>query len=144
MSKSKLTKVGYELESVHIVQAPISYINHRAECDPMIDFCGRKVYPVIVSPMGSVTDENNYKVWLEHGFICVVPRTVQDVQKRIEIAKETFASFSLSEAESLLYLLEVNTKYYICIDIAHGTMRCLYSICNRLKEKYGDNIAKVP
>ena len=140
MSKSKLTKVGYELESVHIVQAPISYINHRAECDPMIDFCGRKVYPVIVSPMGSVTDENNYKVWLEHGFICVVPRTVQDVQKRIEIAKETFASFSLSEAESLLYLLEVNTKYYICIDIAHGTMNRLYEICNSLKEKYGDNI----
>ena len=66
MAESKLTKVGYELESINIVQAPISDIEHRSECDPKIDFYGRKVYPVIVAPMGSVTDENNYKIWLEH------------------------------------------------------------------------------
>ena len=138
--KSKLTKTGYELESIHIVQAPISYIDHRSECDPMINFCGRKVYPVIVSPMGSVTDENNYKIWLEHNFICVVPRTVQDINKRIEISKETFASFSLSEAEDLINLLNDGQMHYICIDIAHGTMNRLYKACKNLKDKYKDKI----
>ena len=33
MVQSKLLKTGYELESVHIVQTPISFIKHRFECD---------------------------------------------------------------------------------------------------------------
>lgn len=138
---SKLTKVGYELESINIIQAPISDIEHRSECDAKIDFYGRKVYPVIVAPMGSVTDENNYKIWLEHSFICCVPRTV-DYEKRIEISKETFASFSLFEADKLIINDDINDgkRHFICVDIAHGTMKILYSICKNLKERFGDNI----
>lgn len=141
MAKSKLTQVGYELESIHIIQTPISDIEHRSECDPMIEFYGRKVYPVIVSPMGAVTNENNYKVWLENGFLCVVPRTV-DFEKRLEISKETFASFSLSEAKSLIELWapKDSGKHFICIDIAHGTMKALYDICRDLKHLMGDDI----
>lgn len=150
MNTSKLTKTGYELESVHIVQTPISYIEHRAECDPTIELCGRRVKPIIVSPMGAVTNENNYKVWLDNGLICVVPRTV-DIYKRLEISTETFASFSLNEAEDVLmnvpdYTLseggaveEISTRY-VCIDIAHGTMSRLYDICRQLKNKYGDKM----
>ena len=141
MISSKLFNVGYELESVHIIQAPISFIDHRSECDPMINLCGRRVFPVIVSPMGSVTDENNYKVWLDNGFICVVPRTV-DLEKRIEISKETFASFSLSEAEGLSVgdLFDDGAKHYVCIDIAHGTMNRLYATCVMLKRRFRENI----
>jgi len=139
MSESKLTKHGFELESVFIVQTEKSDIEHRDECDPFITLCGRKVYPVIVAPMGAVTDENNYKIWLDNGFICVVPRTV-DFAKRIEISKETFASFSLSEAESLDEYLSDGELHYICVDIAHGTMSKLYRICHHLTEKFGDKI----
>ena len=141
MRESKLTKVGYELESINIIQNPISDIEHRSECDAKIDFYGRKVYPVIVAPMGSVTDENNYKIWLEHGFICCVPRTV-DYEKRIEISKETFASFSLFEADKLIINDDINDgkRHFICVDIAHGTMKILYTICKNLKERFGDNI----
>ena len=139
MPQSKLTKFGYELESISIVQAPISYINHRSECDPKIEMCGRKVYPVIVAPMGAVTDENNYNVWLDNGFICVVPRTV-DYAKRIEITKDTFASFSLSEAEDIEKDIKDGETHYICIDIAHGTMHRLYAICHRLKETFHEKV----
>ena len=145
MSESKLTKKGYELESVFVVQAEISTIAHRAECDPMITLCGRRVYPVIVAPMGSVTDENNYKIWLENNFICVVPRTV-DFEKRIEISKETFASFSLTEAQSLAGRAlvagpdGVKNKRYVCIDIAHGTMDRLYQVCQMLRQAFDDTI----
>lgn len=145
MGESKLIKTGYELESVHIVQAPISNIDSRKECDPMITMCGRRVYPVIVAPMGAVTDEYNYKTWLDNHFICVVPRTV-DIQKRLNICKETFCSFSLSEAEKLLTVLpacDINDnpiKRYVCIDIAHGTMKKLYDICNTLKQNFGENM----
>ena len=139
MVKSKLTKVGYELESINIVQTPISYVDHRSECDPMIMIGDKKVFPVIVSPMGSVTDDKNYKIWLEHGFMCCVPRTV-DYLKRIEISKETFASFSLSEAESIDEHIDDGDVHYICIDIAHGTMNWLYKVCKHLKEKFSDKV----
>lgn len=139
MAESKLTKIGYELEDVNIIQAPISYIEHRSECDPMIEMCGRKVYPVIVAPMGAVTDENNYKTWLENGFICVVPRTV-DYDKRVKISSETFASFSLSEAKTLHKDITDGKTHYICIDIAHGSMYALYDVCYKLKDRFKDKI----
>lgn len=136
---SKLERTGYELESVNIVQAPISYIKHRSECDPLVEIAGKSVYPVIVAPMGSVTDENNYKVWLEHGFMCCVPRTV-DFKKRVEISKETFSSFSLMEAEGLGEYIDDGEIHFICIDIAHGTMSWLYDVCRSLKNRLGDKL----
>ena len=138
-SSSKLFDFGFELESVNILQSPKSPIRHRSECDPMITIANRRVFPVIVAPMGAVTDENNYKIWLENGFIPVVPRTV-DFDKRIAIAEETFASFSLSEAENLTNHLKKGVQYYICIDIAHGTMEALYSCCKYLKQNFGEDI----
>ena len=135
MTNSKLTKVGYELCDVEIVQAPISYIDHRAECNPYIKYKGmgdKEFYPVIVSPMGAVTNEKNYKTWLNEKFMCVVPRTV-DIEKRLEIMYEAFSSFSLSEAEEVLANLELGDKTaYVCIDLAQGTMNRLYNICKKV------------
>ena len=132
----KLKKVGYELCDVNIIQSEISYINHRSECDTMIEMCGRKVHPVIVAPMAAVTNADNYKVWLDNDFICVVPRTVP-FEKRLEICTETFCSFSLDEAEELLkveYLrMFLDKKFYVCVDIAQGTMRRMYDVCKKLK-----------
>ena len=133
---SKLKKVGYELCDVNIIQSEISYINHRSECDTMIEMCGRKVHPVIVAPMAAVTNAENYHVWLDNNFICVVPRTVP-FEKRLEICTETFSSFSLDEAEELLknkYLEMFEGKtFYVCVDIAQGTMKRMYDICKKLK-----------
>ena len=142
MTLSKLRKVGYELSDVNIVQADISFINHRAECNPYIKFpnMDNDFYPVIVSPMGAVTNEHNYKTWLNEKFMCVVPRTV-DVEKRLEIMYEAFASFSLSEAEDILRFVDLKGKTaYVCIDIAHGTMNRLYEVCKYLKHHYGQQM----
>ena len=133
---SKLKKVGYELCDINIIQAEISEINHRSDCDTMIEMCGRKVHPVIVAPMAAVTNADNYKVWLDNSFICVVPRTVP-FEKRLEICTETFSSFSLDEAEELLkneYLKMFEGKtFYVCVDIAQGTMKRMYDVCKKLK-----------
>lgn len=139
VAESKLTRTGYELESINIVQAPISFIDHRDECDPKVDIGGKRVYPIIVAPMGSVTDENNYKVWLEHGFMCCVPRTV-DFEKRVEISKETFASFSLKEARELAKYIDDEQVHYVCIDVAHGTMNQLYMISQYLKFHFNEKL----
>lgn len=138
----KLRKVGYELCDVNIIQAEISDINHRSECDTMIEMCGRKVHPVIVAPMAAVTNADNYKVWLDNDFICVVPRTVP-FEKRLEICTETFCSFSLDEAEELLskniFSRFMDSTFYVCVDIAQGTMKRMYDVCKKLKYIY-DNI----
>jgi len=140
----KLRKITYSLKDVAVVQAPVSYTNHRSDVDPKIKICGRKSYPIFVAPMASVTDENNYKVWIKNGLTPVVPRSVQQrlsFEERMDIATKTFVSVSLAEAENELYQYlskEPIAIYYICIDIAHGTLNRLYDICKKLKSEFGD------
>jgi len=156
----KLKTVGYELRDVAVMQAPVSFCNHRSDVNPFINVCNREVYPIFVSPMASVTDQNNYKVWIENKLTPVVPRSVQKsennpngltFEERMKLAKETFVSVSLKEAQNDLmdYLESVSykdsgdkryltneTRYYICIDIAHGTLSELYDICKKIKHIY--------
>ena len=159
---SKLKTIGYELRDVAVIQAPVSFCNHRGDVNPFVNICRREVYPVFVAPMASVTDQNNYRVWIENGLTPVVPRSVMrseenpeglTFEERMEIAKETFVSVSLKESQTILfdYLLS-QVKYtgeylgmgnyfdvhYICIDIAHGTLSELYDVCRKIKSKFGD------
>jgi IMP dehydrogenase/GMP reductase len=115
--------------------------------------------------MASVTDQNNYKTWIENKLTPVVPRSVQksennpnglSFEERMELAKETFVSVSLKEAQNELreYLLNQSKYlaenpdcglkpdiiYYICIDIAHGTLSELYDICKNIKFVYGHQV----
>ena len=152
----KLKTVGYELRDVAVMQAPVSFCNHRNEVNPFINICDREVYPIFVSPMASVTDQNNYKTWIENKLTPVIPRSVQKSENnpngllfedRMELAKETFVSVSLKEAQNDLYNYLVQnthegdyTKYYICIDIAHGTLSELYDICKKIKDIWGNQI----
>jgi IMP dehydrogenase/GMP reductase len=142
---SKLTKIGYDLDDVSIIQTPISPIRHRNECNPYRMIANMEMYPVIVSPMASVTNEKNYQTWLDNNFMCVIPRSV-DVETRLSLVNKVFVSFSLNEAETLFFSesiiteLSKHNKFYICIDIAHGTMSALYDVCKNLKLIYGDNI----
>ena len=119
--------------------------------------------------MAAVTDQNNYQTWIDNKLTPVVPRSVQKseenpngltFEERMEIAKKTFVSVSLSEAqhELLKYLrkafnqanedaggmteyalLHMDT-YYICIDIAVGTLSDMYHICKMLKFEFNSNI----
>lgn len=142
----KLNKTTYYLKDVAVVQSPISYQLHRADVNPFITTCGRKTLPIFVAPMASVTDENNYKIWIENKVTPVVPRSVMvrlNIKQRLEIAKTTFVSISLQEAK-MLYERNMFDDFkdkilYICIDIAHGTLSSLFEICYKIKTKY-DNI----
>ena len=142
----KLNKIGYSLKDITVVQAPIGKYLHRANVNPYTIICGREVYPIFVSPMASVTDENNYKEWIKNKLTPVVPRsirTTQSFKERMKIAEETFVSISLQEAEEELLKMEVKEdtkKIYICIDIANGNLQNLYYTCKRLKKMFKDKI----
>ena len=155
----KLKTVGYELRDVAVMQAPVSFCNHRGDVNPFIEVCNREVYPIFVAPMASVTDQNNYKTWIENKLTPVIPRSVQksennpeglDFLQRMIYAKYTFVSISLKEAQTELFeFLELSNQakrfteedngyIHICIDIAHGTLSELYDICKKIKSTYGD------
>lgn len=141
----KLYNTGYSLKDVSIVPTPTSDINSRKQVDPFTKICGKLCYPIFVAPMGTVTDENNYKVWMDNKLCPVIPRTVSErlsMSERLALADTTFVSFSLDEAEEISYY-ENNEDFgpkYICIDIANGNMSKLLRICKRIKECFGDQI----
>ena len=146
MGISKLNKVTYGLDDVGIVQAPISYTEHRKDVNPFIEVCGREMYPIFASPMESVVDEKNYKIFIENKITPVIPRTVQqrlNIIERLLLSKETFVSFSLQEVKNLFEqdtFDDISSKMYICIDMAHGTLNSLYETCKNIKTKYGDKV----
>ena len=141
---SKLNKITYGLDDVGIVQAPVSYVLHRKDVSPFVHICGRSVYPIFASPMESVIDENNYRIFLENKITPVIPRTVQqrlNIQERLLLAQETFVSFSLAEAQVLCddgAFYNFKDTLYICIDMAHGTLNSLYDTCKLIKSKYNN------
>lgn len=149
----KLNKIGYSLRDVTIVQAPISFQLSRKNVNPCVNVCNRNVLPIFVAPMSSVTDENNYKTWIDNNVTPIVPRTVMQrltIKERLAIAHETFVSFSLQEAYKIYnsinkedvktYFDKVKKPIYICIDIAHGTLSSLYDICTKIKTVFSDNV----
>lgn len=146
---SKINKISYELKDVCVLQSPISYQEHRGDVNPFVMTCGRETLPIFVAPMSSVTDNNNYKVWIENKITPVIPRSVMGelmVSQRLSLSKETFVSFSLSEITSLFNdgflanFVSDEKPLYICIDIAHGTLSPLYDICSKIKKTFGSKI----
>lgn len=144
----KLQKIGYSLRDIAIIQSQISNTLHRGDVDPFINICNRKSLPIFVAPMASVTNTDNYKIWIDNNVTPVVPRSIMNsysIYDRLNIAKETFVSFSLNEAidifeNNLVLDCSIESPIYICIDIAHGTLSSLFDICHRMKSKYGDSI----
>lgn len=151
---SKLTKIGYSLQDVSIIPARITEIRSRKEVNPYTTICNREVYPIFVAPMAAVTDEKNYKIWLNNRVIPVIPRSVStkidehgniiqnlSLEERLNLAEETFVSLSLTEAEDFSEYEDTGfEKKYICIDIANGHMRKVLDICKSIKDSYGNRV----
>lgn len=142
---SKLNKIGYSLKDISIVPSKVSYISSRKSVNPYINVCNRETYPIFVAPMGAVTDENNYNIWIENKVTPVIPRTVSErlsISERLALADTTFVSFSLNEAREISYYeyTEGFGPKYICIDLANGHLNDLLDVCKRLKDCWGNKI----
>lgn len=148
----KINRVGYSLKDVAIVQETVSRFSSRSQVIPFVKTCKKETLPIFVSPMDSVTDENNYKIWQNNKLTPVIPRTVQkrlSLRDRLILGRECFISLSLNETEKLFKLVKEDTvlmylseecPLYICIDIAHGTMSKLLDLCKDIKSKYGQRV----
>jgi GMP reductase len=89
--------------------------------------------PLFVSPMDTVIDENNYKTFIDLGFIVCIPRGINGVK----FEDECFISYGLDEIE---YLVNNNKNLpkRILIDVANGHSIRVFEISKKIKEEFND------
>lgn len=134
----------YTLNDIFVVQAPLSDIDSRSECNP---YHSDGMLPIFTAPMASVVDLNNYKLFEENKIIPIIPRTI-DFSERVNLCHKTWCAFSLVEFEDLINRLHSFTDWvnsdgitrYILIDIANGAMLRLHNLIRDAKTKYGDKV----
>ena len=131
-------EVKYGLKDIEIVQAAVSNISSRSECNP---YGKSGMLPLFTAPMSSVVDLNNYQLFKKNKITPIIPRTV-DFQIRKEMCSETWCAFSWKEFYDMtLYCEFENGKHYVLIDIANGNISDIHNTINKAKIIYGDNLA---
>jgi IMP dehydrogenase/GMP reductase len=95
------------------------------------DFLDR--LPIFVAPMTSVINETNYKEFLKHDVIPVLPRGrhVSDAYPSF-----IFNSYSLTEIEEGLKNKTFSNKDQILIDVANGHMLKIYDLAKQLRKEW--------
>lgn len=158
-----MTDIKLHYDDVTIVPDVTTRIKSRKECNPFVD----GMLPIFASPMSSVIDHKNWKMFCDNKINVVIPRTVPFDERLwmlldFMIAKnknETpFVAFSLSEAEDMfinknttlacmdfrdVFNIRANkasSSAKVCIDLANGHMDVLLDVIKKIKKTYKDNI----
>lgn len=148
-----LKDLKFDFDDVTIVPAVLSSIRSRSECNP---FYKTGELPIIVSPMDTVININNYQLFNKVGMLTCIPRNV-NITKHKDLLKSdiNFISISLDEAETILNKLkgkkieslhisdlnlyneiEKYTANNILIDIANGHMKDLINVIKEYKKVF--------
>lgn len=109
----------FDFKDITLVPETISSISSRNEIDILNE---DNMLPLIVSPMDTVVDSNNYELFLNNGLEVCIPRNTTTTNK------DVFTSISLKEFEDLS-ILKYNKYNKILVDIANGHMEKLYTLC---------------
>ena len=129
-------KITYGYGDICIIDAVTSSIEHRSDCITKKD----GMLPIFASPMSTVINKNNYKIFQDNSIIPVIPRTV-DIDTRDKLAQDgIWVAYSLNEFAEFMDRYELLLGAKICIDLAKGNMTSIFDIARRAKEKYGNNI----
>lgn len=124
----KNKNILYDWNNITIIPSALSDISSRKEVS--INNENGKL-PLFISPMDTVVDEENAKIFLDRGFEVCLPRGI----KYSEELKECFFSFGLDEIIDMIDSGEELPKK-ILIDIANGHMKKLYETAKRIKENF--------
>lgn len=115
----------FDFKDITLVPETLSTISSRSEIK--ITNEDNKL-PIIVSPMDTIVDSENYNKFLKRGLEVCLPREIQNYNRNI------FTSISLSDFESIVIFYKktgvVHKRYEkVLIDIANGHMLKLYELC---------------
>lgn len=120
-------KQKFDFKDITIVPESTSSIRSRSEVNIYNE---KGELPIMVSPMDTVVDINNYKKFLDLNIPVCLPRGEDQVE-------EAFTSVSLEEFETYInyYLPTLKVKTMILVDIANGHIEKLHELCKLFVSK---------
>lgn len=126
----------YSYNDITIVPAPITTVEHRADCNP---YLSNGLLPIFTAPMSSVVNEENFDLFEANKINAILPRSYS-FDKRKEFAiKGKWAAFSLQEFENnFVNKFDNEVAPKVLIDIANGHMQKLYDLVRQSKDNWGD------
>lgn len=117
-------KPKFDFKDITIVPETISTIKSRGEINPY----NKQLYlPIMVSPMDTVVDEKNYKLFEDNLIPVCMPRGHYDYPG-------TFKSISLDEFETYVNWYITNDSFNevrILVDIANAHIEKLHKLCKK-------------
>lgn len=119
----------YDFDDITIIPAIISHINTRKDINILtID----KKLPLIVSPMDTVINETNYKLFLDLGLEVCIPRNMRINDEDVD---KCFISYGLEEIETIL-AFNKKLPNKVLIDVANGHSNRVFTCVKKIKEEY--------
>lgn len=146
MDKSNML---YGLNDITLIPEKFTSIEHRNECDPYHNTKGWfNALPLFVSPMSCIVNEKNWEEFDKCGISPIIPRNIP-LKIRYKLTTKSFVAYGIDEFKEFIEFHKGRyfdnngvscDKYFVCVDIANGHMRCLYDVCQKAKEIFKDNI----
>lgn len=127
-----MNNIKFDFNDISLIPTIISDIRTRKEINI---FDENRNLPLFVSPMDTVIDENNYKIFKDLGFYICIPRGVNN--DKIKFEDDCFISYSLDEIEEKIKNNKKLPKR-ILIDVANAHSIRIYEISKIIKEQYID------
>ena len=121
-----INKIGYSYNDLKIVPAVISDIESRKECDI---FEKDDFLPIFASPMLSVTNNKNFRLWKNNKIHTITPRSIPFQERLFDLALCVWTALSLKEFEKIFvvgtprFMPLKGETYRVCVDLANGHMR---------------------
>lgn len=108
----------------------------------VVDTDGVVSLPIFTSPVDSIVNTSNYRIWEKAGIKPVLPRTLP-LDQRLDACQYIFAAFSKKEVEEgFLARGKRNSQYqfHICIDPGNGHDIAILQLAQRLKQVYSGQV----
>jgi IMP dehydrogenase len=122
--------IKFDFDDLSLIPTIISDIKTRKDIN-ILDI--NKKLPLFVSPMDTVIDEYNYKIFIDLGFEVCIPRGIKN--KFDNNFNNCFISYGLDEIEEIINNNEILPKK-VLIDVANGHSIRVYEISKLIKKNY--------
>jgi GMP reductase len=115
----------FDFKDISLIPSSFSEITSRSEVNT---YNSDGFLPIMVSPMDTVIDFDNYELFLDNDIQVCMPREEKMVYN-------TFNSISLHEFEELIETnLTPNYEFSVLVDIANGHIKKLHDLCRKFVE----------
>jgi IMP dehydrogenase/GMP reductase len=139
-----MTNIHPDFNDILITPAVISTIRTRSIINPNQSLGEMNWLPIIVSPMDTVIDKSNWKLFIEERMPICFPRGIStmdfnndDITILNHYKSAVFFSYSLDETSQMIEWLVNNPgkdlEYNLLIDIANGHMKHLVDLIKELR-----------